>query len=252
MGTRAGARVCRLEAADVLLVHTKHSLWGWLIRLGTRCYWNHALMVCRTGEGDGYRGTLVVDARSDGAIIIGPVTAYLDRPGKYDLAVKRLEAGRLSAMDGIRLRSHICDVAVNEVDVKVGLPLAGALDRLVRQLTLIGRFIGRKLGRTRRPPVLPWSARPADMKAFTCGGFVQWCYYIAARRVAAESGDDRLLDGVLLNPRAGTRPTPFELLTTTPADLAGSARLSWRYVIRNGVIEETAGIESSSPCPAAA
>ncbi len=35
----------RLRMADILLVHSKHSLWGWLIRLGTRCYWNHALMI---------------------------------------------------------------------------------------------------------------------------------------------------------------------------------------------------------------
>lgn len=251
MRTRERTRLCRFEAADVLLVHTKHSLWGWLIRLGTRSYWNHALMVCRTGDGDGYRGTLVVDAKSNGSVVIGPIAMYLDRPGKFDVAVKRLETD-LPEEDSLRLRSHICDVAVNEVDVKVGLPIVGALDRLARQVTLIARFIGHKLGRGQRLPALGWSARPSDMKAFTCGGFVQWCYYQAARRTVAGNGDERLLESVLFNPRAGTGPTPFELLTTTPADLAGSTRLGWRYVIRDGVVEESAGAECSTLCAAAA
>ena len=27
----------RLRMADILLIHSKRSLWGWLIRLGARC-----------------------------------------------------------------------------------------------------------------------------------------------------------------------------------------------------------------------
>jgi len=244
---------CRLEAADVLLVHTKRSLWGWLIRTGTHCYWNHAVVVCRTGDTDeGYRSALVVDARSDGTIVIGPARRYLDNPGKFDVAVKRLETGRLPATAGLRLRNHICDVAVNEVGVTVGMPLAGSLDRAVRQLTLVLRFIRRKIGRAARQPVLSWSARPADVKAFTCGGFVQWCYYQAARRMLAEgSGDSSLLAAVLLSPGVTTRPAPFELLTISPADLAGSARLSWQYVVRNGAIVSVANIAESSADPTA-
>ena len=34
-----------LKRADILLVHSKRSYWGSLIRLGTRCYWNHACIV---------------------------------------------------------------------------------------------------------------------------------------------------------------------------------------------------------------
>jgi hypothetical protein len=242
-----GIRLCRLEAADVLLVHTRRSLWGWLIRLGTRCYWNHALMVCRAGDGDGYRDTLVVDAKSDGTIVIDPVGRYLDRPGKYDVAVKRLGTGHLSAAAGLRLRSYVCDVALNEIDVRVGLPILASLDRIVRQLTLVGRFIRRKTGLGSRPPALPWSIRPAAVRAFTCGGFVQWCYYQAARRMLAEgSADNSILSEVLLNPGSTTQPTPFTLLTTTPADLAGCDKLCWQYVIREGVAEESAAVTDSS------
>ncbi len=252
MTTKADTGRCRFEAADVLLVHTKHSLWGWLIRAGTHCYWNHALMVCRTGKRGGSQDTLVVDARSDGSIMIGPVGIYLDRPGKYDVAVMRLEIGHLSPAAGPALRSNICDVAVNEVNVKVGLPLIGSLERLGRQFTLIARFIRRKIRRFARPPALPWSVRPAEVKAFTCGGFVQWCYYQAARRmVAGGSAGDALLEHVRLNMKLGPAPTPFELLTTTPADIAGSDKLCWRYVIRDGVVQESTTTRASVPHPVA-
>ena len=36
----------RLKRADILLAHSKRSYWGWLIRLGTGCYWNHAFILC--------------------------------------------------------------------------------------------------------------------------------------------------------------------------------------------------------------
>jgi hypothetical protein len=35
----------KLKRADILLVHSKGSYWGWMIRLGTRCYWNHAFIL---------------------------------------------------------------------------------------------------------------------------------------------------------------------------------------------------------------
>ena len=83
----------RLRAADILLVHTKRSLWGWIIRSGTHCYWNHVLMVCSTGKTEqGHDGTLAVDAKTNGTIVMSRVSEYLNRPDKYDVAVKRLVA----------------------------------------------------------------------------------------------------------------------------------------------------------------
>ena len=36
------AAALKLQPADILLVHSKNSFWGRLIRWGTHCYWNHA------------------------------------------------------------------------------------------------------------------------------------------------------------------------------------------------------------------
>jgi len=243
-------KVCRLLATDILLIHTKRSLWGWLIRLGTHCYWNHALMVCSNGDVEqDYRNMLVVDARTDGTIVMSRVSEYLSRRDKYDVAVKRLEADWFHSENRTsteELRSLICSIALNEVDSTLGRRLMKSLKQLVRQFTVIYRFIRRKIRGACTPPSLPWSIRPAQVKAFTCGGFVQWCYYKAVSKMLEErDGDHSLLDDVVFNPRVEQEPTPFELLTTTPADLANCDKLSWKYVIKNGVMKEVSGGEDA-------
>ena len=35
----------KLKRADIILTHSKGSLLGWLIRFGTKSYWNHAALV---------------------------------------------------------------------------------------------------------------------------------------------------------------------------------------------------------------
>lgn len=234
---------CELQPTDILLVHTRRSLWGWLIRFGTHCYWNHALMVCRVGEREqDYDNILAVDAKTDGSIVIIKVSEYLRRPDKYDVAVKRLRAdwfdnnGHPLAPD---LRSHICRTAVNELQFKLGTRLINIANQVVRQLTVIWRYLRRKINKAYKQPKLPWSTRPSQVKAFTCGGFVQWCYYMGVSKTIEKQGknQDRLRN-VIFNPRVEKEPTPFGLLTTTPADLANCDKLSWEYVVKNGVMQQ--------------
>jgi hypothetical protein len=241
---------CRLRAADILLVHTKRSLWGWIIRSGTHCYWNHALMVCSSMDPEeNPGGTFAVDAKTDGSIAVSRVGDYLDRPDKYDLAVKRLEADWFQ--DGDRVfqfdfRGRVCNVAVNEVDFKLGSRVMDAIDQTLRQLIVILRFVRRKIRGVYTPPSIPWNVRPVQVKAFTCGGFVQWCYYKGVSQAVSEgdSGESRRW-GIIFNPRVRKEPTPFELLTTTPADLANCDSLSWKYIVKDGVVREVSDGEEA-------
>jgi hypothetical protein len=201
------------------------------------------MMVCSIGNREqGYEDTLVVDAKTDGAVVIRSVSEYLARPDKYDMAVKRLEADWFqnnNQVSGYGCCNHICDTAINEVDYKLGSPLIERIDQIVRQLIVIFRFIRRKVRGICTPPSLPWSIRPVQVKAFTCGGFVQWCYYKGVSRMVEEGNIDRsLLRKIIFNPHVVQEPTPFELLTTTPADVARCDTLSWKYVIKDGVIRE--------------
>ncbi len=247
---RENIKTCRLQTADILLIHTKRSLWGWLIRFGTHCYWNHALMVYSAGSMEqGHGSILVVDAKTNGTVIMSRLSKYLNRFDKYDVAVKRLEADWFQ--DGsqawmLDCRSNICNIALNEVDFKLSSRLRELIDQTIRQLTVIFRFVRRKIRKVYTPPSLPWNIRPVQVKAFTCGGFVQWCYYKAvSKMVEGKDTDQSQLKEVIFNPRVKKEPTPFELLTTTPADLANCDKLSWKYVIKDGVVQEVLSSEDA-------
>ena len=235
-----------LEAADILLIHTKKSLWGWLIRRGTHSYWNHALMVYSPGSPENcYGDTLVIDAKTGGTIEMDCLRKYIEREDKYDVAIKRLEVNR--SQDNKQLynsnfRNRICNIAANEVVVKSSSKSIELMNQAIRQITIILRFLKRKLYRSRKTPHLSWDIRPVQLKAFTCGGFVQWCYYkgiyqLTKERVLSKSKPE----DVVFNPRAKKKVTPYELLTTTPADLANCSKLSWKYIIKNGLIREVSG-----------
>ncbi len=188
-----------------------------------------------------YDNILAVDAKTDGSIVISKVSEYLKRPDKYDVAVKRLRTdwfdngGQSLAPDP---RSHICRIAMNEVQFKLGMRLINIANQVIRQFTVVWRYLRRKINKAYKQPGLPWNTRPARVKAFTCGGFVQWCYYMGVSKTIEEKDKNQArLRDVIFNPRIEEKPTPFGLLTTTPADLANCDKLSWQYVIKNGVIQ---------------
>jgi hypothetical protein len=247
---KEAVEACKLKAADILLIHTKRSLWSWIIRFGTRCYWNHALIVCTLENTDqSYHNTIIVDPKTDGSIQMDCASKYLSRLDKYDVAVKRLEAEWFQddyQSDGPGFRSRICNIAANEVASKFGSNLMVLINRTIRQITVIYRFVRRKIKGPKAPLHLPWNIRPIQMKAFTCSGFVQWCYYKGVSQVLEEMGADRsMFQEVLFNPRVKKKVTPFELLTTTPADLANCAKLSWKYIIKDRVIREVSSGEEA-------
>ncbi len=240
----------KLKTADILLVHTKRSFWSWIIRFGTHCYWNHALIVCTVnGSEQGYDNTIIVDPKTDGSVEMDCASKYLGRLNKYNVAVKRLEAewfqddGQSGKPD---VRHLICDIAASEAVTGVHPKLAQLINRFTRQITVIYRFIRRKMKGARVSLNFPWSIRPTEVKAFTCSGFVQWCYYKGVSHTVEKGySDDSRLEEVIFNPRIERKATPFELLTTTPADLAKCAKLSWKYVVMNGVIREVASGEEA-------
>jgi len=226
-----------LRPADILLIHTNRSLWGWLIRRGTHCYWNHALMVYSAREtGRDCQDILVIDAKTNGSIVFRKLSDYLSRPDKYDVAVKRLNDELLDD-DGLTgLLDNICETAANEVQPELPLKRIRVKNRIFRQCTVIWRFIRRKLHKACQQPNLPWNIRPSQVKAFTCGGFVQWCYFVGVSSICGNDRDyRRYQNDVIFNSRIADNPTPFELLTTTPADLANCEKLSWVYVVKHGV-----------------
>jgi hypothetical protein len=240
----------KLKRADILLAHSKGSYWGWLIRLGTGCYWNHAFILYIVRDpNQGYDEALIIDPRM-GIIHMDNITHYFEKPDRFDVAVKRLDKEWFqndSEIGWLPYCQTVCDIALRETADKVDTRLVRVSRGILRQVRLAYRFARRKiryprLGKKRLSSI----TERLKISAYGCGGFVQWCYHQGVSRVLRESLDKTRLKDVIFNPRLVEPVTQRDLLSTTPADLAGSDKLSWKYVIKDGAVWEVSSEEEVS------
>jgi hypothetical protein len=240
----------KLKRADIMLVHSKRSYWGWLIRLGTRCYWNHAFILYMVKDPDqGYDESLIIDLRM-GSIYMDNIAHYFEHPNRYDVAIKRLDKEWFqndSELGGISYRQTVCDIARRETTGKFGTRLVRVGRGIFRQVRLAYRFARRRVRyrRSSKKRLSPITKR-LKISAYGCGGFVQWSYHQGLSQVFNESQDRIRLADVIFNPRLVEPVTQYDLLSTTPADLARSNKLSWKYVIKDGVVWEASSEEELS------
>ena len=84
-----------------------------------------------------------------------------------------------------------------------------------------------------------------DVNAYICSGFVQWAYYQGVAQLLDEDNADKskILQDVIFNPLLRNDVTENILLSTTPADLANSDRLSWKYLVKDGKFYEVSNKE---------
>lgn len=237
----------RLRRADILLTHSKGSLWGWLIRLGTRCYWNHALLLYTVRDTThSYDEVMIIDPRM-GNICMGYVSQYLDNPNRYDVAVKRFEKEWFQDSgeeEGLSHYQAVSDIAWKEVSDKFDRRFIRLGRGVLRQVRIVYRFIRRRIKYPgSRKGRLSSIAERIKISAYGCSGFVQWCYYQGVSRNFGESRDKARLAEVTFNPRLTEPISQSDLLSTTPADLAQSDRLSWKYVVKDGAVWEVSSEE---------
>ncbi|UCE97805.1 MAG: hypothetical protein JSV74_00250, partial [Dehalococcoidia bacterium] len=173
-----------------------------------------------------------------------------EKQDKYDVAIKRLE------LDWFRgyikknkqpFLDQICHIAANEAIDNTSTSFFEIIKQTTRQIRIIIRHINQKVFGKKQSPKLSWSVRPREVKAFTCGGFIQWCYYKGICQLSKGHRIDQLKQQqVIFNPRAKERISPYELLTTTPADLASCRDLSWKYIIKDGLLKEFTGYKEGA------
>lgn len=239
----------RLRKADILLEHTRNSFWGRLIRIGTGNYWNHTLMVYDVEDTpEGYQKILVVDPRMS-EINIRNLTEYFKGLDNYDVGVKRLEEEWFQN-DGeagnLRYRAAVASMAINETGTRNDSRAASrTLHKIIREFIIAYRFLlqkitppksGRKHARLVR--------RPLSTDVYSCSGFIQWSYYNGVAQIIAQSNPDILkLQAVIFDPRLGVEAADYDLLSITPASLAKTDKLSWKYIIKNRVIWEVSSEE---------
>ena len=240
----------KLKRADILLAHSKGSYWGWLIRLGTRCYWNHAFLLYMVRDPDqGYDEALIIDPRM-GIIHMDSITHYFKKPNRFDIAVKRLDKGWFqndSEMDGLSYCQTVCEIALREAADKFDTRLVRVGRGILRQVRLAYRFARRKIKYPRSSKKrLSSITKRIKIGAYGCGGFVQWCYHQGVSQILREPQDKIRLKDIIFNPRLVEPVTQHDLLSTTPADLAGSDKLAWKYIVKDGAVWEVSSKEEVS------
>jgi len=235
----------KLKRADILVTRSKGSLLGWLIRFGTGSYWNHAAMVYVIRNPElGYDSTFIIESGGAG-IDVHNIGHYFAHPKKYDVGIKRLEKDWFQndrEDGGLRFQRRVRGFALDEIDDRYDHRLILDIARkILRQLILAAIFpwLRRKEPAQRRARI-PKIAKRLDINAYICSGFVQWAYYRGVGKVLGETGETngQKLQGVIFNPEVGWDGSEEALLSTTPADLANSDKLTWKYIVKEGVIWE--------------
>jgi hypothetical protein len=185
-----------------------------------------------------------------GSIHRGDITHYFENPNRHDVAVKRLDKEWFqndSEVSGLSYYETVCEVALRETADKFDTRLVRIGRGTLRQVRLTYRFARRKIKYARpRKKRLSSITKRLRVSAYGCGGFVQWSYYQGVSQVLEESQDKAKLQDVIFNPRLVEPITQYELLATTPADLAKSDKLSWKYVIKGGAVWEVSSEEEAN------
>jgi len=190
----------------------------------------------------GYDHTFIIESGGAG-IDIHNIEHYFKNTKKFDIAVKRLERDWFqddSDSGGLRFRKRVRGFALAEIDDKYDHRLLLNIGRrLLRQLILAFIFPWlRTRTPARRRARIPRIARRLEVNAYICSGFVQWAYYRGVKKVLEETGDadQAKLQDVIFNPEISREDSEEVLLSTTPADLANSDKLAWKYIIKDGVV----------------
>jgi hypothetical protein len=180
-----------------------------------------------------------------GSIRKDDIAHYFESPDRYDVAVKRFSKEWFQNDDDLidkSYRQEICDIALSETVEKFDARFIKVFRRLLRQIKLVYRYTRRKIkyprfSKKRGLPIIKHT-KHLKISSYSCGGFIQWCYYQGISRMLKDSKDQEKLRDVIFNDRGIEPMTHHDLLCTNPADLAKSNKLSWEYIIKDGVVWE--------------
>jgi hypothetical protein len=246
----------KLKRVDVVLVHTRRSPISWAIRFGTKSYWNHVALVYVIRHADlGFEHSFIIESGMSG-IDIHNIDRYLGNPKDCDVGIKRCEAPWFAGEEpGLPVRRRVRGFSLEAIDVAYdyGLILRIAKEVIGRMLTG-GRYVlaGLRRAVTRGQRVLARNTRLTPER-YICSGFAQWAYYQAVKTMV-EQGTIQLTpeqqQQILWNPDfVPGEPDEQVLLATTPADLAESEKLAWKYLVLRGDVHDCEEVDCSEVMP---
>lgn len=226
-----------LMRSDVILSRSP-TFSSWLIRLATGGYFSHAALVFLVPKpDDGFENTFVLESISSG-VGLANLRDYIDRKrGHSDIVIRRLEAPWFDDF----LRSQVRGLMLDHVKAKYDY---GRVFRMA-----LSFLFGLRLGYSRMSKGKSRSMPEAVMRThrgrakwvppqFICSGFVQYGFAEALRRNGLPMSHAIFKDDL-----SGTARS--ELLAVTPEDIATTAKLTWLYAIRRGMVHRVASYDEA-------
>ena len=230
----------QLQLCDILLFRKKHSFFARNLSFLTGDFFSHAGMVFATPATDpGFTKSYVIECNFAG-VDISPLERFLERRGRYVMAVKRFERAWFDDDLKRAVRGH----TLNYIKAEYSL-------RTLTDLFLRGEahlhFNRRRDGATRAARIE--RALNREMKlphAFICSGFVQFGFYEGVRRAIVSGAVDipeHALGECYFAPARRSATLRADLLSVSPQDMADCTSLSWKYLVQSGIDAREVGSE---------
>jgi hypothetical protein len=221
-----------LRRGDIVLSRSP-TLSSRAIRAASGSFFSHAALVFLVPQPDeGFNNAFLLESTGEG-VGLANLRGYVGgRKPAADIAILRLEGPQFDEHYFKRVRGLMLD------HVKSGYDY-GRVFRLALSLNFGFRWgwstIAKGKGGAMREAIKRTRKRVINWvpPQFICSGFIQYGFVEALRRHGLPADPAIFKSGLDENDRDA-------ILAVTPEDIAQSARLTWKYVIRKGWVHEVA------------
>ena len=236
-----------LEPGDIVLSTRLESFFSFLVKRFDDSRFAHAALTFVTPRHyPGVDQSYLIEATFGGvdlgafSEIVAPTAIYKDtkEPPRYVVGIKRLEADWITPQMRPMVSGRMLRF-IKDDDYNFALLVALATNRSSFFFRLRDRLFGRA------PTIGDFLKRskqfaPVD---FICSGFVQFAYMDMVRSaielgMLPETMADKARDDVFFAPWVTPQSSMEELMAVKPIELAATDRLSWKYLIYDGLVYE--------------
>jgi hypothetical protein len=219
-----------INRGDIILSRSA-TLSSWAIRTATGGYFSHAaLMFLVPQPDDGFNNAFLLESTGNGVGLANLRSYVGGKRSHADVAILRLEGSQYTEQYFKKVRGLMLDHVKAGYDYGRVLSLGLALNFGARLgwsvLSKGGSESMREAIRRTRKRQINWIP-----PQFICSGFIQYGFVEALRRDGLSAEPVLFKDTLSEFDRDG-------ILATTPADLANSSKLTWKYAIRRGWVHD--------------
>lgn len=217
-----------LNRCDVVLCSGKRP-YSRLIRWATKSLFSHAAIVFLIPDREqGFNNTFILESNSKGVDLTNLAHYLVHEASSYDIAIKRCEAEWFEVDVRKQVRGHM----LNFIKAKYDFRTLSKLGRTTLRRILFGL---QRLRRKSFKEALRYTEDEFVPSRFICSGFVQYGFCATVEPLERDGKVPQgALQQVAFKEGISSSDDGAVILSTTPADLAKSDKLAWKYAAVRG------------------